>query len=74
MNLTLAEKVAHFEKYYCGPIGLTASDAMVRKLEELAKTNASETTMNCKDFNSAYLPTTNSSTLDSFCKGTTNTT
>jgi hypothetical protein len=72
MNFTLAEKVAHFEKYFCGPIGLTASDLMVRKLEQIAKTNASETTMSCQDFNNAYLPTANLTSLDSLCTGTTN--
>jgi hypothetical protein len=70
MNLTLAEKVARFEELYCGPIGLTASDSIVRRIEALVKSNASEATISCQDFNSAYV--TNMSEVYGFCTNITN--
>jgi hypothetical protein len=70
MNLTLAEKVARLEDVYCSAQGLTLADSVVRKLEQLAKTNASETTITCQDFKNAYLA--NITTAESFCMGTAN--
>jgi hypothetical protein len=64
MNLTLAEKIAHFEESNCAGEGLTASDAMVRKIEALADTNRNGE-VNCKEFNSAYAA--NITTIESFC-------
>jgi hypothetical protein len=70
MNLTLAQKVARLEELYCAPMGLTATDTMVRKLEQLTKTNASEATVTCQDFNNAYMA--NMTEVNSFCMNTTN--
>jgi hypothetical protein len=72
MNLTLAEKFARLEELYCGPLGLTASDAMVRKLEALADTN-NNGVLSCEEFNSAYFKN-ETILLDSFCRDKTNVT
>jgi hypothetical protein len=68
MNLTLAEKVAHFEATHCVGNNLTASDVMVRKLEGLADEDGNGV-VSCQEFNSAYF--TNISTTE-FCMVTTN--
>jgi hypothetical protein len=64
MNLTLAEKIAHFEDTHCKGGGLTASAAMVRKLEALADTNGNGL-LSCDEFNGAYA--INATTEETFC-------
>jgi hypothetical protein len=70
MNLTLAQKLAHFEEYYCGPKGLVASAALVRKLEALADANRNGV-LSCEEFNGAY-STNITTTVDRFCTVNTN--
>jgi hypothetical protein len=70
MNLTLAEKVAHFEETNCVGDGLFASAAMVRKLEGLADANGNGV-LSCEEFNGAYFKN-NSTTVESFCTVNTN--
>jgi hypothetical protein len=66
MNLTLAEKIARFEEIYCSPVGLTASDVMVRKIEQLADADHNGV-LSCSEFTSAYANVGNMTTVDSFC-------
>jgi hypothetical protein len=69
MNLTLSEKIAHFDETNCVSNGLTASAKMVRKLEQLADTNGNGV-VSCEEFNGAYF--VNTATEESFCTVSTN--